>query len=85
MVFVGGLGLSALGWKLVQRAAHQYDATRFERLCERVTTELSRRFLATEQALYGTRALLRANERVTPAQWSEYNRGVASLTQRGTF
>jgi PAS domain S-box-containing protein len=85
LVFIGGFGLSALGWKLAQRAAHRDDNARFERLCERVTAELNRRFLSTEQALYGTRALLGASERVTPAQWSEYDRGAASLTQHGTF
>jgi CHASE1-domain containing sensor protein len=83
LVFVGGFGLSSLGWKLAQRAAHQDDAARFERLCERVTETLHNRFLSTEQALYGARALLRASERVTPVQWSEYNRGVTPFAQHG--
>jgi len=85
LVFVGGLALSALGWKLAQRTVHQNDTARFERLCERVTTELNRRFLSTEQALYGTRALLRASERVTQDKWSEYDRGASPHTQHGTF
>jgi PAS domain S-box-containing protein len=82
LVFVGGFGLSALGWKLAQRAAHQNDAARFERLGERVTAELNRRLFSTEQALCGARALLRASERVTQAGWSEYFESVAPATQR---
>jgi PAS domain S-box-containing protein len=82
LVFVGGLGLSVFGWNLAQRAAHQDDAARFERLCERVTAELNRRLLSTDQALCGARAFLRASPRVTQAGWSEYFESVTPATQR---
>jgi PAS domain S-box-containing protein len=82
LVFFGGVGLSILGWKLAQRATHQDDQSRFERLCERVTAVLNRRLLSTEQALCGARAFLRASPQVTQAGWSEYLDSVTPATQR---
>jgi len=80
LVFVGGIGLSILGWKLAHRAAYQDDKARFDRLCERATAELNRRLHSTEQALSGARAFLRAGERVTQARWSEYFESVTPAT-----
>ena len=81
-VLIGGFGLSTLGWKLAQRAAHRDDNARFERLGERVIAELNRRLLSTDQALSGARAFLRARTRVTQAEWSEYFESVTPVTQR---
>src|SRR5258708_18766125 len=75
-IVVSGWILSFLLWSLATRETRKSDESRFEHLSERVISTVKNRFVATEQALYGGRAILETGGKVTRKEWSNYVSGI---------
>ncbi len=75
--------LTALAWQVVSRQVQQAEASRFERLTERVMATVSGRFASATQAVHSARALLVASEDVSREEWAAYVRATSPFFNEG--
>jgi len=64
------LALTALGWRSVDEEVRRTEASRFERLNERVLGTVRSRLHSAAQAVHGGRGLIYASDQVTRHDWA---------------
>ena len=72
VILIVGAGLSVVGAQLVRREMLRGEELRFDRLCDRVETEVKDRLFNVEVMLRGAAGLHRAGENITPAAWRQF-------------
>ncbi|HTT55837.1 MAG TPA: PAS domain S-box protein [Opitutaceae bacterium] len=72
LILLAGAAISAFGWWIVEREARRAEALRFDSLCDRVASALTRRLETTEEAMVGARALIYASDQVEQREWTEF-------------
>ena len=83
LVFLLMGALSLMAWRLVAGEVRRTAQARFDRLTERVSGTLRRRFTTAANLLHGAAALPAASAEVTVADWSVYLRAVSSQLDHG--
>ncbi len=75
--------LTLVAWQVVALQVERAEEGVFHQRAERVLTTIRARFASAKQAVYGARALIEANQDITPDDWARYVWSVAPFLNEG--
>ena len=77
------LALTLMGWWQVRQQVERAEHARFDRLSERVVTNLRSRIDSAAQTVSGARALIEASDNVSRQEWATYAASTRGYTESG--